>query len=50
MGEMIWPRPGGGQHGGACFPQRCDDRFADPLGPAGDERTFVLQFQIIAHG
>jgi len=49
MGEMAWPRPCGGQHGCACAPQRCHDRFADPLGPAGDERTFAFEFQIIAH-
>jgi len=49
LGEIAWPRPCGGEHGCACFPQRCHDRFADPLGTAGDECTFALQFQIIAH-
>ena len=43
LGEMSWPRPCGGEHGRACFPQRCHDCFADPLGAAGHERTFALQ-------
>jgi hypothetical protein len=48
-GEMAWPRLCGGQHGCACFPKRCHDRFADPFGTTGDERTFACEFQIIAH-
>jgi hypothetical protein len=42
MSEMAWSRPCCGKHGCACVPKRCNDRFADPLGTTGDERTFAL--------
>jgi hypothetical protein len=48
MSNIFGPRARCGEHGRACFAQGRNDRFADTLGAAGDERALALELQVIA--
>jgi hypothetical protein len=49
MSRIFRPRPRRGEDCRACFAKRRDDRLADTLGAAGDERAFSFKFEIVVH-
>src|ERR1700730_1592939 len=49
MSRIFRPRPRRGEDCRASFAKRRNDRLADTLGAAGDERAFSFELQEVAH-
>jgi hypothetical protein len=49
MSRIFRPRPRRGEDRCARFAKGRNDRLADTLGAARDERAFSFKFQVVAH-